>query len=103
MSVFDIVALQVYKEPLEKAAASGNAIMAVEDIRTIFGGIKEIAALHSHLHHDVSEIIDNWEEDCCIADVIKKYKSQLIEVCTANVTNLLSLRPVVQTVKFLSF
>ena len=70
----------MYKEPLEKAVADGKPLLASEDIRSIFGGIREIANLHSHLHHDVSEIIDNWEEDCCIADVIKKYKEQLIEV-----------------------
>jgi len=42
--------------------------------------IKELESLHTHLHRDVSNIIDNWEEDCCIGDVIKKYKQQLIEV-----------------------
>ena len=76
-----IFSFQVYKVPLEKANAEGKPILAAKDIRSIFGGVQEIISVHSYIHHDVSEIIDNWTEDCCIGEVIKKYKEKLIEVC----------------------
>lgn len=72
--------LQIYKVPLEKAVAGGKPILASEDIRNIFGGIEEIADVHSDIHRDVSQIIDNWTEDCCVGEVIQKYKEKLIEV-----------------------
>ena len=70
----------MYKEPLEKAVTDGKPLLAIEDMKSIFGGVQEIADVHSQMHADVSEIIDNWEEDCCLADIIKKYEKQLIEV-----------------------
>ncbi|XP_009858328.2 protein ECT2-like isoform X1 [Ciona intestinalis] len=72
--------LKVYKEPLQKAADEGKPLLAPEDIRNAFGGIDDIAKLHACIHQDLSEMIDNWEEDCCIAHIFTKYREQLLKV-----------------------
>lgn len=60
--------------------ADGHPLLAHEDIRAAFGGIADIAALHSSMHQELSDLIDNWDEDCCIANIIIKYKEQLMKV-----------------------
>ena len=72
--------VQVYKEPLEQKASEGQPLLAQEDIRSVFGGIPDIARLHASIHKDLSDLIDDWDEGCCIADVINKYQEQLIKV-----------------------
>lgn len=71
---------KVYKIPLEKAVQDGSPILATEDIRSIFGGIEDILKVHMQIHQDLSEVIQEWEEDCCIANIITKYQSQLTKV-----------------------
>nr|CAB3240771.1 protein ECT2-like [Phallusia mammillata] len=72
--------IKVYKEPLEKMVSEGRPLLAPEDIRSAFGGITDIAALHSSIHHDLSSLFDNWDEECCIANIIIKYEDQLMKV-----------------------
>ncbi|CAK8677722.1 unnamed protein product [Clavelina lepadiformis] len=72
--------ITVYKEPLEKFVVEGHPLLAAEDIRSVFGGISQIAELHSFIHKDLSEIIDNWSENCCVADLFIKYEEKMIKV-----------------------
>jgi len=72
--------VQVYKEPLEQKVSEGQPLLAQEDICSVFGGIPDIARLHASIHKDLSDLIDDWDEGCCIADVINKYQEQLIKV-----------------------
>lgn len=70
----------MYKEPLEKAVLEGNPILAPEDIRQVFGEIDAIHQVHHNIHDELKEIVDNWQEDCCIARIINKYSEQLLKV-----------------------
>jgi len=72
--------LKVYKEPLEKAVEDGTPILASEDIRQIFGEFDALHEVHTCIHNDLKELIDNWSEDCCIAEIVNKYSDKLLKV-----------------------
>nr|XP_039249551.1 protein ECT2-like isoform X2 [Styela clava] len=74
------IIIEIYKQPLENAIKTGEPILAAEDIRNIFGGISDILKVHSEMHQELSEMISEWQEDCCIAGIITKYQSQLTKV-----------------------
>lgn len=78
--LINTVIFQVYKQPLEKAAEDGDPILAVEDIKSVFNGVAEILSVHMKIHQELSNVISDWNEDCCIASIITKYQSQLTTV-----------------------
>ena len=58
----------------------GRPILASEDIRQIFGEISNLFQVHTAIHDDLKVLIDNWTEDCCIAEIVNKYSERLLKV-----------------------
>ena len=62
----------------------GRPILASEDIRQIFGEISNLYQVHTAIHDDLKVLIDNWTEDCCIAEIVNKYSERLLKVSECN-------------------
>lgn len=68
--------------------SDGKPLLDAKDIQNVFGGLPDIAKLHIQIHQDLSDLIDNWDEDCCIANVITKYQDNLLKV-NVNILNII--------------
>ncbi|GAA6226213.1 protein ECT2 isoform X3 [Lates japonicus] len=70
--------LQLFKHPLEKEGQVGGPILAQEEIKTIFGSIPDIYAVHTRIKSDLEELLTHWLEDRSVGDIILKYSKELV-------------------------
>jgi len=74
------IIIEMFKIPLEKAAVDiSPPPLALPDIENIFGGITAIKDVHVQIYKDLKELIDDWDEECCVGEVICKYEDKLIK------------------------
>ncbi|XP_033885247.1 protein ECT2 isoform X3 [Acipenser ruthenus] len=71
--------LQLFKDPLEKEGQLGGPILAVEEIKTIFGSIPDIFDVHTRIKAELEELVLNWSEDKSVGDIILKYSKELVK------------------------
>uniref|UniRef100_A0A8C3G8M3 Epithelial cell transforming 2 n=1 Tax=Cyclopterus lumpus TaxID=8103 RepID=A0A8C3G8M3_CYCLU len=72
--------LQLFKLPLEKEEQVGGAILAQEEMKTIFGSIQEIYEVHTKIKVDnLEELLRDWSEDRSVGDIILKYSKELVK------------------------
>ncbi|TNN77926.1 Protein ECT2 [Liparis tanakae] len=71
--------LQLFKLPLEKEEQVGGAILAQEELKTIFGSIQEIYEVHTKIKSNLEELLRDWSEDRSVGDIILKYSKELVK------------------------
>ncbi|XP_034386234.1 protein ECT2 isoform X2 [Cyclopterus lumpus] len=71
--------LQLFKLPLEKEEQVGGAILAQEEMKTIFGSIQEIYEVHTKIKSNLEELLRDWSEDRSVGDIILKYSKELVK------------------------
>ncbi|XP_066924148.1 protein ECT2-like [Clytia hemisphaerica] len=63
--------IKVFKEPLEQSANQrGGALLASEEIKTIFGAIPDLLDVHEKLFASINHLVDNWHEEQLIGKAI---------------------------------
>lgn len=63
--------ITVFKEPLEQSVNQrGGALLAAEEIKTIFGAIPDLLKVHEKLLDSINYLVDNWHEEQLIGKVI---------------------------------
>jgi hypothetical protein len=70
-----IFLVQVFKEEIENPNQPGGPIIDPQNIKAIFGGIPPIFEVHVKIRDELSEIINNWQEDALVGNVILKHVS----------------------------
>ncbi|XP_056271042.1 protein ECT2 isoform X2 [Pseudoliparis swirei] len=71
--------LQLFMLPLEKEEQVGGAILAQEELKTIFGSIQEIYEVHTKIKSNLEELLRDWSEDRSVGAIILKYSKELVK------------------------
>nr|KAG5708214.1 hypothetical protein BaRGS_021148 [Batillaria attramentaria] len=64
---------RTFKEQIEKPDQYNGAILALQDIKTIFGNIPPIYDIHRKLKEDLARLVENWSEDASVGEIIIKH------------------------------
>ncbi|XP_078801611.1 protein ECT2 isoform X7 [Oryzias latipes] len=71
--------LQLFKHPLEKEGQVGGAILAQEEVKTIFGNIPDIFEVHTQIKNDLEELLSDWSENRSVGNIFLKYSKELVK------------------------
>ncbi|XP_024114821.1 protein ECT2 isoform X9 [Oryzias melastigma] len=71
--------LQLFKDPLEKEGQVGGAILAQEEVKTIFGNIPDIYEVHTRIKNDLQELLSDWSENGSVGNIFLKYSKELVK------------------------
>ncbi|KAK7499196.1 hypothetical protein BaRGS_00009456 [Batillaria attramentaria] len=69
--------IHTFKEQIEKPDQYNGAILALQDIKTIFGNIPPIYDIHRKLKEDLARLVENWSEDASVGEIIIKHADAL--------------------------
>ncbi|XP_075717739.1 protein ECT2 isoform X1 [Rhinoderma darwinii] len=72
--------VQLFQVPLEKEGQVGGPILALEEIKTIFGSIPDILDVHTNIKGDLEKMMMDWAETKSIGEVILCYSKDLVKI-----------------------
>lgn len=65
--------IHTFKEQIEKPGQYNGPILALQDIKTIFGNIPPIYDIHCKLRDDLSRLVENWSDDAGVGEIVIKH------------------------------
>lgn len=71
--------MKLFREPLESADQVGGPLLDPTEVKIIFGHLPPIFEVHSKLCHDLSELLNDWHEECSISSVILRHSQDLLK------------------------
>ena len=86
LSVFILFYLQTFKAQIEKQDQYNGPILVAPDVKLIFGTIPAIYKIHCAMRDELTEMVENWNEEQLVGTVISK------NVISSTVFNLHILR-----------
>ena len=72
MSVFAFFHLQTFKAQIEKQDQYNGPILVAPDVKLIFGTIPAIYKIHCAMRDELTEMVENWNEEQLVGTVISK-------------------------------
>ncbi|XP_045200186.2 protein ECT2-like isoform X2 [Mercenaria mercenaria] len=71
--------LNTFKSQIEKQDQYNGAILAAPDIKLIFGNIPSIYNIHCSIRDELTEMVENWNEEQQVGSVISKNADALVK------------------------